>query len=194
MKLGKMKLRKGSGSYKLLKYLAFGSGILILGSISPLGGSQLTSSLLSNYFRRKSFEKHRFLTDLKKLQKRELIDYREFDDSRIKIVLTAKGKEKTLIYKLDDIKLDMPRRWDSKWRLIIFDIPHFCKKARDIFRKKLLDLKFYPIQKSVFITPYPCEDEIDFIASVFDIRKYILILYVSGFEGDEKLKYHFNIL
>lgn len=75
----------------------------------------------------------------------------------------------------------------------MFDIPHNHRTARDALRKKLLDLKFYPLQKSVFITPYPCEDEVDFIASIFDIRKYILILYVVYFEGEEKLKHHFNI-
>ena len=75
----------------------------------------------------------------------------------------------------------------------MFDIPHDHKIARDAFRTKLEDLKFYSLQKSVFITPYPCEKEIEFIATVFDVRKHVLILYVSRFEGEEKLKHHFGV-
>lgn len=185
-------MRRDSKLHELLKYLAFGSGVLVI-SLSPLGSTQLTQTVLRQYFRKKKFERVRFLQDLKNLQRREVIDYRELNDGRIEILLTAQGKEKMLRYHIDEIKLKLPRVWDKKWRLIMFDIPHAHRQARDAFRKKLHDLKFHPIQKSVFITPYPCEDEIDFIASIFDVRKYVLVLYVSSFEGEEKLKHHFSI-
>jgi DNA-binding transcriptional regulator PaaX len=91
------------------------------------------------------------------------------------------------------MKLKRPAKWNGKWRLVMFDIPHGYKRARDAFRQKLKRLEFYPIQKSVFITPYPCEDEIDFLASVFDIRKHVILMNIADFEGEEKLKRHFRI-
>ena len=166
---------------------------MLISTLSPAGGSAIVKSLIKDYFRRKSFEKYQFLKDLKSLQKRELIDYKELNDGRVKITMTKKGKEKILIYNLDSMELKKPARWDRKWRIIIFDIPEDMKRAREAIRKKLKDLNFYPLQKSVFITPYSCEDEIDFIASIFNIRKYILILYVSHFEGEEKFKHYFKI-
>jgi len=186
-------IRKNSRAYKILKYLALGSGFIILSTISPYGGARVVKSLIQNYLRRKRFEKYRFLTDLKNLQKRDLIDYQDLGNGNVKIIITARGKQKVLLNNIDEIKLKKQKRWDGKWRLIIFDIPHSRKGARDAFRKILKNLGFYPLQKSVFITPYPCENEIDFIASIFDIRQNVLLLYVNNFEGEEKLKYHFKI-
>lgn len=188
-----LRIRRGSRPHQLLKYLAIGSGVLAVSLISPLGGAQLIKAGIHGYLRKKKFERDRFLRDMKRLQTRELVDFRELGNGKIEIRLTKQGKKKMLAYELDDMKLKIPERWDRQWRLIIFDIPHRHKKARDALRTKLLDLKFYPIQKSVFITPYPCEDEIDFIASIFDVRNYIIILYISHFEGEVKLKRHFGI-
>ena len=161
--------------------------------ISPESGAKLAILLLKEYFYKKGFRKDLLLKDLRNLQKRDLIEYKELEDGKIKIVLSKKGKNEVLQYDIDNIKLTNQKGWDGKWRLVMFDIPHNRKNARDAFRKKLIDLEFYPIQKSVFITPYPCEKEIEFISAVFEIRKYILILYVLKFEGDVKLKQYFKI-
>ncbi len=186
-------MRRNSQPYRLLKYLAIGTGVLTLSLIAPVSGAILVKSFIRHYFRKKRFDRYRFLNDLKNLQKRELISYREENNGIVKITITKNGREKMLKYQIDEMKIKKPAQWDKQWRLIMFDIPHYKKKARDAFREKLRSLEFYPIQKSVFITPYPCENEIDFIASIFDIRKEILILYVSRFEGEEKLKNYFKI-
>lgn len=188
-----MKLRKGSNPYKILKHLTLGSGALLLSFLAPASAPRILQALYGGYMRRKRFEKERFLNDLKNLQKRELIDYKELSDGTIRIVITKKGKEKVLENQPDEMTLKRPRVWDGTWRLIMFDIPHSVKKGRDALRKKLFDFECYPLQKSVFITPFPCEDEIDFIASCFNVRDYVLILSVSSFEGEEKLKHHFKI-
>lgn len=187
-------MKRNSNAHKILKYLAIGGGIVLLSLISPSGSSVILQSIFKNYLRKKRFERERFLRDLKNLQERELIDYREFSNGKVEIKLTKLGKEKILKYDIDEIKLDTTKKWDRKWRLVMFDIPHYKKKARDAFREKLRELGFYAIQKSVYIVPHPCEDEIDFICSVFDIRHFVLILYVNKFEGGEKFKYHFNLV
>lgn len=188
-----MKMRRDSRARKILETAALGAGILIISTISPMSGASLAKGLMKEYLYKKSFRRQRFLNDLKNLQIRELIDYREMADGKVKITLTKNGREKLLIYKLEDMKLQKPVKWDGKWRLVIFDIPHSYKKARDAFRQKLKSLEFYPIQKSVFIIPYPCEDEIDFLALIFDVRKYVISMNIASFEGEEKLKHHFNI-
>ncbi len=153
-------------------------------------------NLVRQYFRNKHWRRKQFLRDLRNLQKRELIQYRELRDSRtgeVEIVLTKQGKHEMLRYSLDEIALNITAPWDQTWRLILFDIPHAKRQARDALRGKLLQLGFYALQKSVFITPRQCEREIDFIAAIFDVRKHILILPVSRFEGDEKLQHYFRI-
>lgn len=193
-----MRLRRNSKPYRLLKYLAIGTGVLTLSLIAPASGAMFVKSFLHSYFKKKGFDKYRLLNDLKNLQSRKLISYQEESNGEesngiVKITLTKNGREKMLRYKIDEMEIKKPARWDRQWRLVMFDIPHYKRRARDAFRSKLKNLEFYPIQKSVFITPYPCEDEIDFIASIFNVRKNVLILYVSHFEGEEKLRDHFKI-
>jgi DNA-binding transcriptional regulator PaaX len=170
-----------------------GAGILIISTVSPRSGALMVKNLIKTYFRKKSFEKYRFLTDLKNLQTRKLINYQELDDGRIRVELTKGGRRELLIYKLDEMKLAKPQHWDKKWRLVLFDIPHGQKKARDALRDKLKNLDFYPLQRSVFLTPFPCEKEIDFIGTIFNVRKYILIVYANHFEGEEKFRHYFKI-
>ena len=185
---------KGSRTEQLLRYLALGSGILVVSAIAPAAGAQLMKAGVKSYFRNKRFERKRFLRDLKNLQKRTLINFRELPSGEIEIVLqNHRNKEVVLRYQLENLHLKRPDKWDSKWRLVIFDIPHRRKKARDALRTKMRDLGFYPIQRSVFIIPWPCEEEIDFISSVFEVRQYVLILYISHFEGQEKLMDHFKL-
>src|SRR3989344_4593151 len=60
-------------------------------------------------------------------------------------------------------EIKKPARWDKLWRLVIFDIPEEERTGRMALAAKLKELGFYPLQKSVFIHPYECKDEIDFI-------------------------------
>ncbi len=187
------RIKRNSRSYKILKTLAIGSGILVLSTISPASGAKLVKGIIAAYIRKKKFEKNRLLRDLKNLQERKLLEYRELQNGEVEMKITRQGQKVLLKYRIDEIKLKKPATWDKKWRLVMFDIPHEKRQARDAFRRKLKDLQFHQLQKSVFITPDPCEDEIDFIAEIFDIRKYILILYVNNFEGEGKLQHHFKI-
>lgn len=46
------------------------------------------------------------------------------------------------------------RKWDGRWRLVIFDISEKERKARDALRAKLKELGFGKWQKSVYISPH----------------------------------------
>lgn len=90
-----------------------------------------------------------------------------------------------------------PRRypvWDKKWRLVIFDIPQELHLARVKFRKKLINLGFFMLQKSVFVLPYPCHEEIGDICEQLNISDYIDIVTAEdiGFKKSELIKY-FNL-
>lgn len=188
-----VKLRKNSAAHQLLKKVALVSGVFIISTINPIAGTQIVRMALAGYFRRKSFERSRLLRDLKSLQTRNLIEYQELPNKNIRLILTKTGKKKILSFDLDNMILKMRGHWDGKWRVITFDIPNEKRAARDAFRQKLKNLKFHQLHKSVFITPYPCEDEIDFLSSFYEVGKNVLLLTVSHFEGEEKLKHHFGL-
>lgn len=83
----------------------------------------------------------------------------------IYIRLTSQGNKK--------ITRDFPllslqkRKWDGKWRVVIFDIEEVNRNARDDLRKKLKELGFGMIQKSVFISPHNViKDMLEFIENM----------------------------
>src|SRR3989344_4674356 len=135
-----MRIRRGNRPYKILKTLAIAGGFIILSTIAPQSGAMVVKSLIRDYFRKKRFEREKFLRDLKSLQERQLVDYRELPSGEVKVTLTKFGKRKTSTYSLDEMKLVPQKYWDGLWRMVIFDIPHHQKKARDAFRRKLTDL------------------------------------------------------
>lgn len=130
---------------------------------------------------------------IRKLYQSKLIDYKENDDGTVSLVLTENGKNKTLRYNLDEIKIKKPARWDGLWRLVIFDVPENLREGRNALADKLKELGFYPLQKSVFIYPFECRDEVDFIVEIFNLRPYVRFLIVKKADIDLDLKHKFKL-
>ena len=180
---------RNSQTKTLLSYLAMAGGIAVFSLLAPT----LPHQLLRAYVRNKRFARKKFLQDIRRLQQRDLLESRVLSDGSIEMKLRKRGKREILRYHIEDIRVRMPARWDGVWRLVMFDIPNHKSGARRAFQAKLRELGFYPLQKSVLIHPFPCEKEIDFLASFFHVGNHLLVLRVSRFEGEEKLKHHFHI-
>ncbi len=125
------------------------------------------------------------------LKKRKIIEIKDTSNNT-RILLTEKGKKKKLEYDLDKIKISNNEKWDGKWRFLMFDIPEGRKNAREAFREKLKQLGFFQFQKSVWVYPHQCQDEIDFISEVFEIAPYITILTVK-IDDDKPLRSYFGL-
>lgn len=134
---------------------------------------------------------------IKGLYQSRLIDIKENPDNTVTMVLSTNGKKKVkiLTYNLENVSVKIPQHWDKLWRLIIFDIPKHMKKEREVFRTKLRHLGFYLLQKSVYIFPYNCSDEIDFLIEFLNVRPYVRQLVVKEIDNEIHLKDIFeNIL
>ena len=77
---------------------------------------------------------------------------------------------------------------------MFFDIPEKKRKARNALREKLYDLGFCEMQKSVFVSPYECQDEINFVVSVFNIRPYVQYAEMMNSTNELALRRFFNFL
>jgi DNA-binding transcriptional regulator PaaX len=79
--------------------------------------------------------------------------------------------------------------------MLIFDVPERLRKGRNALRWKIKKLGFYELQKSVFVIPYECKEEIDLVVSYFDLKSYVHygILEIVGDETNQKLKEHFGL-
>lgn len=119
---------------------------------------------------------------IKRLEKQKLVSWKEKDGELI-LTLTERGKKKVLSYKLEEMKIEKPKKWDKHFRVIVFDIPENRREARNIFRKKLKDLGFHQLQKSVFVCPYECMNEIDFLRHELDIAKFVNYILAKEIQG-----------
>ena len=171
--------------------------LLLLGGValglskSPKGYFKILKSLSENW-RQIKIERlyrivHEFYND-------RLIDYKEDKDGFVKIILTKEGQKKALKFKLDEMEIKKPAKWDGEWRVVIFDIPDRFKKAREALRRKIMNLGFRKLQESVFIFPHECEGEINFITEVFLIRPFVRFMRVKSFTNEEQLRIRFGLL
>ena len=123
----------------------------------------------------------------------KLIDWQENNDGTISVVLTEKGKQTASRFDPDNLSIPQPNHWDKKWRVIIYDIPDNKKAARDALRRKLYELSFKEWQKSVFIHPYPCDQQIDFVIEFFDVRPYVRRGLMTNITNEAEIKLHFGL-
>jgi len=110
-----------------------------------------------------------------------------------KLRLTSKGMSTLNILRAREQAMHKPRRWDKKWRILIFDIPNYRKGLRDKIRQTLLSIGFVRLQDSVWVYPYDCEDLITLLKADFRVGKDMLYLIVDSLEGDTALKKQFGL-
>lgn len=140
----------------------------------------------------KKYNLSRLKQTLKRLYEQKTIEVVETKDGPI-VKLTNKGKLRLLRYKLEEMQIKKPLIWDRKWRLIIYDIPKKKKKAQEVFRRILKGMKFLQLQKSVYLCPYPCEKEIEFLRELYGIGKYVVMLVVEKIENDKAYREYFGL-
>ena len=127
------------------------------------------------------------------LEKQKYVTIKENPDNTITVKITKNGMVKALTYELNNMKMILPKKWDHKWRLVIFDIPDKYKKIRDIFRNRLIQLGLYQLQESVYVYPYPCFDEIEFLKELYGVPFTIKYLLVEKIEDDALLRSRFEL-
>jgi DNA-binding transcriptional regulator PaaX len=182
----KKRYSKGELAKEILKGLALGGFIVACFALPGL------AQVLVMFRPKSSADRYRIKRTIKNLQKQRLVKIYEKDGKEV-VEITQKGEKQMLQYRLDDIKINPSKKWDGLWRVVIFDIPQKKKRARDAISFKLKEMGFYPLQRSVFVSPYECRDELDFIGEFFHVRRFIKFLLVKEIENDSKLKKHFNL-
>lgn len=114
-------------------------------------------------------------------------------DGSITLVLSGTGKKKVMQYKMDEMKIKKQKTWDEKWHFVTFDVPEHQKKVRDALRFHFRQLGLREFQKSMFLTPYPCTDEVEFIIEYFQARQYVRIITADSFDNELHWMVKFNL-
>ncbi len=107
--------------------------------------------------------------------------------------LTDSGQKILDRWQLDDFKLKTPKKWDRKWRIIIFDIPEKRRNIRNEIREIFKAAGFYRLQDSVWVYPYDCEDVIGLLKTNYRIGRDLLYIIADQIENDRHLRMEFGL-
>ncbi|MDP2655545.1 MAG: hypothetical protein Q8P17_03350 [bacterium] len=111
-----------------------------------------------------------------------------------RIELTEKGKRLTEELAMrDELRPEKQRKWDQKWRIIMFDIWERRRRVRDELRHTLKEFGFVKVQDSAWAYPYPCEKLIIFLRTHLRLGRGILYVVADEIENDESLRKHFKL-
>ncbi len=179
----------GQISQKVL--LLLGAGLALGLSGSPTRYLKILKAAGKEW---KDIEKRALHRAIKNIYQSKLADFKEQKGGTIILTLNEKGKEKILKYKLGAMKIPKMKKWDKKWRIVIFDIPEQKKKIRDILRWHLKHLGFLELQKSVFVHPFDCMNEINFLIEFYNIRPHVRIIIAESIDNELHLKTRFDLI
>lgn len=177
--------KKGEVVKYILKAL-FLTGVMTFAMTSPY----FLHRLVKAYFKNKKYINKEIVRSLKYLINKKLISCKK-EKGLVKIELSERGKRKLDSIRVEELKLKKSRKWDGKWRIIIFDIPK--DRLREKFRLKLREFSFYKFQQSVWIYPFKCEGEIVLLRKLLRIDPYVKIIVTQELEADEKILKFFKL-
>ncbi|MBI2356049.1 MAG: hypothetical protein HYV13_02495 [Candidatus Doudnabacteria bacterium] len=164
------------------------AGVITIAVVAPA----LPAALGAIFGPAKQYSNKQLKRSLANLKKNGLISM-SYEGKNVVIKLTKDGKEKLLKYQLENMRIKPQKHWDRKFRAVIFDIPKEYKQASNLFAQKLKELDFVMLQKSVWVCPYPCEDEIDFLKEIYHVRPFVRLATIEKLDIQHDLIKKFNL-
>lgn len=131
-----------------------------------------------------------FRHEIKRLEKKGYVALTKTPDGyAVRLLKKANRRLGGILF--EDLILPKENKWDGRWRLFIFDIPEKYRLARDMLRRKLKELGMYNMQRSVFVYPYDCRKELEFLSDYYGIAKYATYVESNHIDIDRQLRKYF---
>lgn len=165
------------------------TGILALAVVAP----NCVKLLRSLSPKQKHQKQYLFNKTIEKLERQKLIKISLNQRNQKVVRLTNLGKHKLKEYRLENLVIEKPKKWDRKYRLIIFDIKEWKRQKRDRIRQWLEKLGFVRLQNSVWVYPYDCQEVISLLKANYQIGKEVLYVEANYLENDWQLKKIFGL-
>lgn len=149
---------------------------------------------LQPFMKKKRYSQKQYIDrTVESLISHKLLAYTTDKEGNAALKLTRKGQWEAGIRRLDSRNKDKKAKWDSVWRVIVFDVPEHKRSIRAELRRAVELYGFVQLQKSVWVYPYPCDDFIVLIKQHLGIANDVLYMQVSFLENDKWLKKEFSL-
>jgi len=176
----------------LLITLLVVGGVTAALSISP---AVLAPAFVFKAFKKEKAVKKKYMQSAYYLKRHRLLTY---SSDMKKIHLTKKGVARAARHLLAAFSQrndqQTNRQWDGKWRLFMYDIPAKERIKRDAMRDVIKRIGMTPLQKSVWIYPFDCAEEISLIKKIFSLDdNKARLLVVADIGNDKHLRKQFKV-
>ena len=193
MRLGKYKYYfrkpKSEITKDVLSWLFVAGAVVAIAAISP----SFIANILLKYRKLRTYPKKKVASAFSYLRKRGLLNI-EQKDHQIYISLTDEGRKKAGMFQVNSLGIHRPKKWDGRWRFLLFDIKEKRRPYREALRGMLKQLHFYPFQKSVWVHAFDCRAEVELLKDFFGLSEDELRLLITQDIGNEsKLKQFFQL-
>lgn len=174
-----------------------GTGVFIAASLVMPGLPLVLQPFLNKNYEEKRKAWKRFNIPylektIKRLEQQKMVEI-GWEKGLQVVKITQSGKRRIVKYALDELQIKEPKHWNGKWTLVTYDIPEEYETLRKYFRSYLLNWKFYPIEKSVYLHAFPCKEEIEFLREYLTVGKYVNIFNVDEIENDKIFRDYFGV-
>lgn len=181
-------VRKGEIIKDILSWLVIG-GMVAVAATSPY----FLYNVLRSFHKRKQYNKQSVANAFYRLQKEGAILFQK-RNNQLYISLTREGKRKAGKFQINNLSIQRPKKWDGKWRIIIFDISDRQRIKREAFRGFLKRLQFYKLQESVWVHPFDCRAEVELLKDFFGFTsKEIQLIIAEQIENPDFLRAKFKV-
>ena len=94
---------------------------------------------------------------------------------------------------MNNFQLKKPKKWDRKWRIIVFDVKEKERRKRDELRDYLYKIGFKRLQDSVWVFPYDCEDLLMLLKADLGLGRNMLYIVADVVENDRSLREEYGL-
>jgi len=122
---------------------------------------------------------------------KKLVEVEE-TEAGIIIKITDKGKRRVAFTDIEDLKIKTPLSWDKKWRMVMFDIPESKREDRRYFAEKLSEFGLLMIQKSCWIHPFECLEEVGYLTDILDLDQHVSLVVIEESNFNDFAIRHFK--
>lgn len=169
---------------------------LVLAAVGTLNGGMLVRSVMQALAKERKVDRRRLRAiqssiyiARKRLLQQGLITY----EGGLWYV-SDKGRAVLRQFENDGYQIKSPRKWDGKWRILIFDIREKRRGLREKIRNTLAAIGFVRLQDSVWVHPFDCEDVLLLLKADFKIGRDLLYIIADEIENDRWLLERFGLL
>lgn len=181
----KQKRRKGEIQTAVLSAIGL-AGILLVSMAAP-NTLQLLGKFTGNKYRFNNQAKNA----LSRLAAKKYVTFVERGGKRFARITDA-GKRALL---LEQMKFSggTRKRWDQRWRVVMFDVPERRRATRDSLRRTMQAMGFFRLQDSAWVYPYDCEDVVALVKAELEIGKDVMYLVVEHMGNDRYIRNQFGL-